>query len=272
VRTLASVSFPPRAGRSVVALAGAAIASVSAACATANPSRAPLVSDRPDFTESTETMSRGEVQLEGGHTFERVATDKVNTTGELLLRIGLAPRAEVRIEPGSYAKITSPLGDASGREDGALGVKLRLHTPRDEKPSVVPAVSLLVASSVPTGSDAFRQNRPQPELKLASAWTITDRVGLATNVNVARPRDANGRYTELAASVSFGLELTPRFGAYAEVFGFAPQLDGVGRTHYANTGFTASLTPDFQLDVRGGVGLNGSAPDYFVGVGLVRRW
>jgi outer membrane putative beta-barrel porin/alpha-amylase len=56
------------------------------------------------------------------------------------------------------------------------------------------------------------------------------------------------------------------------VFGFAPQLEGVGHTHYANSGFTLGFTPNVQFDLRGGVGLNGSAPDYFVGAGLVRRW
>lgn len=242
------------------------------ACATATATHEPLVSDRPDFTESTATMKPGEVQLEGGHTFERVTSSKVNTTGELLLRIGVASRAELRIEPGSYTRVTSPFGDTSGREDGGLGVKLRLHTPPDERRSFVPEVSLVLDSSIPTGSSQFRQNKPQPEAKLATAWSLTDRIGLSTNFNVARPRDDNGRYTELAASASFGFALTPRVGAYAEVFGFAPQLAGAGRTHYANSGFTFAVTPNVQLDLRGGLGLNGDAPDYFVGAGLVRRW
>jgi len=251
-------------------LTTAVLASVG--CATAGAPREPLVSDRPDFTESIETMKPSEVQLEGGHTFERVSSEKTNTTGELLLRIGVSDRVELRLEPGSYTKITSPLGDIHGREDGGLGAKLRLHVPSDDSPSIVPALSLVVRSSLPTGTWRFRQPRLQPEVKLASEWTLSERLSLATNVNVARPRDENGRYTELAASASFGYELTLRVGMYAEVFGFAPQLDGVGRTHYANTGFTVGFTPDVQLDLRGGVGLNGNAPDYFVGAGLVRRW
>ena len=241
-------------------------------CATAAATREPLVSDRPDFTESTSTMKRGEVQLEGGHTFERVTASKVNTTGELLLRIGVASRAELRIEPGSYTKVTSPFGDASGREDGALGMKLRFHTPPDEQRSIIPAVALVFDSSIPTGTSRFRENHPQPEVKLATAWSLTDRIDLSTNFNVARPRDENGRYTELAASASFGFALTSRVGAYAEVYGFAPQLEGVGRTHYANSGFTLSVTPNVQFDLRAGLGLNGDAPDYFVGAGFVRRW
>jgi hypothetical protein len=241
-------------------------------CASAEALREPLVSDRPDYTESTVTVRPGVVQLEGGHTFERVTSEKTNTTGELLLRIGIAQRAELRIEPGSYTKITSPGAEASGWEDGALGTKLRLYARPNDTPSFVPDISLVAATSLPTGGRVFRQRRLQPEAKLANAWTITDKVDLSTNLVVSRPVDENGRYTELAASASFGFDLTPRLGAFAEVFGFAPQRDNVGRTHYVDTGFTFGLTPNFQLDARGGVGLNGAAPDYFIGFGLVRRW
>jgi hypothetical protein len=242
-------------------------------CATANTAREPLTSDRPDFTESTTTMKRGEVQLEGGDTFEHVESVKTNTIGELLLRIGLGSRAELRIEPGSYTTITSPDGDASGWVDAAIGTKLRLYQPRDEERSIVPAVSFIVLTTVPTGSADFRQTKLQPEAKLASEWTLSDRIGVATNVNVSRPRDdENGRYTVFEGSVSFGFELTPRLGAYTEVFGFAPQLAGVGRSAYGNTGLTFGLTPDYQLDLRAGMGFNGAHPDYFVGAGLVHRW
>jgi hypothetical protein len=217
-------------------------------------------------------MKRGEVQLEGGYTFERTLDVKTNTTGELLLRIGLGSRAELRIEPGSYTTITSPLGDSSGREDGALGTKIRLYQPSDDKPSIVPAVSLVALTSVPTGSIAYRQTHLQPVVKLATSWSITDRVALGTNINVSRPRDENGRYTVYEGSASFGFGLTERLGAYAEVFGFAPQVADLGHTRYLNTGLTFGLTPNFQLDARGGMGFNGTDPDYFLGAGLVFRW
>ena len=82
--------------------------------------------------------------------------------------------------------------------------------------------------------------------------------------------DPDARLLEFG--VSFGFELTSRLGAYTEVFGFAPQLSSVGHSRYGNTGLTFSLTPDFQLDLRGGMGFNGVQPDYFVGAGLVHRW
>src|SRR5690349_17862161 len=263
--TPSALSRPVRALNAIATLA-------MLGCASAAALHEPLVSDRPDFTESTITVKPGIVQLEGGHTFERVSSEKTNTTGELLLRIGVARRVELRIEPGSYTKVASPGDDESGWEDGAVGTKVSVYAKPNDKPSIVPDVSLLAATSVPTGGRAFRQRRLQPEAKLASAWTLTDRVDLSTNLVVSRPVDENGRFTELAASASFGFDLTSRLGAFAEVFGFAPQRDNVGRTQYVDTGFTFGLTPNFQLDARGGLGMNGAAPDYFVGVGLARRW
>ena len=271
--SLPSRRSAPGAGSILARSVGGIVTAGIVGCATTNPSREPLTSDRPDFTESTATMKRGEVQLEGGDTFEHAASVKTNTIGELLLRVGLSSRAELRIEPGSYTKVTSPNGDASGWVDAALGTKVRLYEPPNENPSIVPAVSFIVLTSVPTGSADFRQTKLQPEAKLAAEWTLGDRIGVATNFNVSRPRDdENGRYTVFEGSVSFGFDLTSRLGAYTEVFGFAPQLSKVGHSRYGNTGLTFSLTPDYQLDLRGGMGFNGAHPDYFVGAGLVHRW
>ena len=241
-------------------------------CATANPSREPLISDRPDFTESTSTVDPGEVQAEGGYTFSRVSDERSSAAGELLVRIGVTRSAELRLEPGSYTWLTSPDGKQSGREDAEVGVKLRAHNATAEGRSPVPAVSLVLATSVPTGSREFRENRLQPEGKLATEWTLAPHLSLGTNLDVARLLRDGRRYTELAASASFGLDLSPRVGAFAEAFGFAPQVSGEKHTGYLDTGLTAMLSAQLQVDLRGGVGLNGTGPDYFVGAGLVHRW
>jgi len=241
-------------------------------CASADTSREPLVTDRPDFTESTSTMAPHEVQAEGGYTRTRAGGETSNTVGELLVRIGLTHFAELRLEPGSYSRVASPAGTETGWEDSEIGAKVRLHNAADDHPSAVPAVALVFGSSIPTGSNVFRERHAQPEVKLASEWTLTHRLGLATNFDVARPVADARRYTELAASASFGFELSPRYSAFAEAFGFAPEIAGAKHTSYLDSGVAAILSPNLQIDIRGGVGLNGVGPDYFVGAGLARRW
>lgn len=242
-------------------------------CASATASREPLVSDRPDFTESTSTVERGHIQAEGGYTFTRSAGEKSNSAGEILVRIGLARFAELRLEPGSYSWVASPTEKQSGREDGEVGTKLRLYDPPDDNPSPVPAVSFILKTSIPTGAAVYRVKRLQPEAELATEWTLASHVGLGTNIDMARPVDDDGkRYTEFALSASFGFDLSPRFGAFAEAYGFIPQGSGSKRTGFLDTGLTAALSADLQLDVRVGIGVNGTPPDYFVGAGIVRRW
>ena len=242
-------------------------------CASATALHEPLVSDRPDFTESTSTVDPAHIQAEGGYTFTRSAGEKSNSVGEILLRFGLARFAELRLEPGSYSWVTSPSGKDSGREDGEVGTKLRLYDPAGDNPSPVPAVAVVLKTSVPTGTAVYREKRLQPTAELATEWKIASHVGLGTNVNVARPVDDDGkRYTELAFSASFGFDLSPRFGAFAEGYGFVPENSGSKRTGFLDTGLTAALSADLQLDFRAGIGVNGTAPDYFIGAGIVRRW
>ena len=57
-----------------------------------------LITDRPDFTESSEVVGRGVVQLESGLTFaSRMPAVRQVTLPELLVRIGLGDRVELRL-------------------------------------------------------------------------------------------------------------------------------------------------------------------------------
>ncbi len=83
---------------------------VFAALSKSSTAQEALVTDRPDFTESTETVKLGRFQLEGGYTFTRIDNNKEHTLGELLLRIGARQRLELRIGISSYALTRSPGG------------------------------------------------------------------------------------------------------------------------------------------------------------------
>jgi len=72
-----------------------------------DPMDQPLVTDRTDFTESTEPIPAGHAQLEAGYTFtfDRENEDRVrdHTAGELLLRIGVVDNFELRIGWDGYS-------------------------------------------------------------------------------------------------------------------------------------------------------------------------
>ena len=234
----------------------------------------PLVGDRPDFTESTDTIPPGHVQLESGYTLASAGDEDGHSLGELLLRVGGGAIWELRFGFGSYVWTDGPGPGASGLEDANLGAKLRLLHPA--APGAVPAVSVIVGTSVPTGGREVGAEEWQPEAKLLLAWELSDRMGLSSNLNYARASgddEEGGRFDQLSASLSLGLALSDRAGAFLEYFAFDRERAGGPAAHYLDAGLTWSVWKDLQLDVRAGAGLNGGAEtDSFAGVGAVVRW
>jgi len=247
------------------------LASLSlSACATMG-NRDALVSDRPDFTEATALVDRGHVQVEAGSTFSRETETRVASHGEVLMRAGLSRRLELRVAGNSFVQERNDEFQQSGVQDASLGVKMRLFDAPESR-SWRPEVSVIAHSTVPTGARIYRSQRAQPEVKVLTAWSLTDRLAFSSNFNVGRPYDGVRSFTEYAGSGSLGFAATGRIGVYAEAFAFAPQDGSKVVSKYVNSGFTFLFSPDVQLDVRGGVGPRSSANrDYFAGVGLVVR-
>jgi len=91
----------------------------------------PLITDRPDFTESTDAVPRGHLQLEAGYTFtydrEKLDRTRDHTSPEILLRIGLVDRLELRLGWAGYSwtetrfETESEDGDRIIREEWSQG-------------------------------------------------------------------------------------------------------------------------------------------------------
>src|SRR5437870_3062683 len=62
-----------------------------------------LVTDRPDFTESSLVVPRGRLQIEGGFSYTRGNSgERAWNLPEMLLRLGVASRWELRLEAPQY--------------------------------------------------------------------------------------------------------------------------------------------------------------------------
>jgi len=235
----------------------------------------PLVTDRPDFTESTATLPPGYFQLEGGYTFSRLGDTDSKSLGELLLRAGVGERWEARFGLGSYDRIDAGRGTArlSGYEDPTLGVKFRLT---EDDPNLLPPgrprMSILLATSIPAGSDDLTTDEWQPEGKLALGWDLSDRISLASNLIYAYPSDDGERFNQFAASLSAGMSFTDQLAIYLEGFGFSKESADGSATSYINSGLTYLVSNDLQLDVRIGAGLDEPHPNWFAGLGAAVRF
>lgn len=245
----------------------------SAQIAEGNPAAAaPLVTDRPDATESAETVGPGMVQLEAGYTFSRVERTDSHSLGEVLVRVGVSDAFELRAGFNSYEWARGPALSADGFSDTSVGIKWRLSE-GGPAGSGRPALALIAATSLPTGADDFSDDGAQPELILAAGLDLSERVGLGANVGWSHRRDPDldRRFSELIASLALGYGLSERWGAYAEYFG-TYGLDGRADESFVNGGLTYLVSRDLQLDGRVGYGLNGRDDDLFVGLGAAVRW
>ncbi len=232
---------------------------------------APIVTDRPDFTESAVTVPDRSVQVEMGGTYTREEGVSSYSSGETLIRAGLTPRIELRLTAASYAVERSASARSQGLEDAGVGFKLALHD-GTEGPKAVPTVGLIVGTSLPTGAASFRSRRALPEAKLLAAWSLTDRLGFASNLNWARAEDAGSSHDEFSGSGSFAYAISDRVGAYAEYFAFGGGSSEWQRREYVNGGLTFLVHPTLQLDARAGVRADAPSDGVFVGIGLSRRF
>jgi len=225
----------------------------------------PLVTDRPDFTESPQTAPVGMVQIEGGVTFEKSGNDKVTTYGETLIRVAVGTRAELRLGVPSYISQRGA-SRASGFDDSFTGGKFVL-VKRKKFP-----IAFLLGTTLPTGSSRVASRQFNVEAIVASEIELSRKIGVALNPGAGRPNEGNGRFSQYFASDSFGFDLSPRVGAFAEGYAFnRSERDGRSQ-RFIDGDFTYAATPSLQFHARLGFGLNNrtDGSDYFTGVGVAQ--
>jgi hypothetical protein len=221
-----------------------------------------IVTDRPDFTESTDTVPLGWIQVENGYTYTRVDNTSTHSLGEGLIRVGLTPTTELRIGFPNY----HVSGVQRGLSDAELGIKWALR----HQENAIPATSLILASSFPTGASDFRDDELQFAAKLCMGWDLTPQWAVAANLNYDASGNGEDRFNPLSSSLSFGYSLTDSVGLFAEYYGFYPQEKNGGAAHTLNGGITLLITPDIQMDAR--VGKTLSDDSWFIGAGTAFRF
>jgi len=231
----------------------------------------PISPDRPNFTNSPDTVAPGHLQVESGYTFTRKGSLKDSSLGELLLRYGLDERCEARLGVGSYHWTdTGVSGERriSGFQDPYVEVKVRLNEAEAEhRAPGVPAMGLLVQTTIPVGAHALTSDAWQPRAALALYWELTKSLSLGSNLGCAYLADSGERFTQCFASLSAGVQMNDKVNAFFEGFTFSKESARGSSTQYLDTGLAYSISNDLQLDIRVGAGLNSPHPNWFTGLG-----
>jgi hypothetical protein len=218
----------------------------------------PLITDRPDFTESPFVVPVGSFQLETGITRE-AAHGVTSLSGlEALLRWSPAARIELRFQPPGYIDG----GAAHGYTDIGLGAKVEL--------GAVGAWSLgaIASVGVPTGSFETSAGTAEPQLILAAGREFHGVWSLGTQASVARIGEADA--VRVGSTLVAGRALTERVAAFIEVA--VDRESGADTWSVLHGGFTFSVSPSLQLDLHVVGGLTGSSPTQAVGLGFSTRF
>lgn len=239
-----------------------------------------IITDRPHFSEASNLVGLGRVQVETGYSFfrDRSANTLTSTHSfpEPLLRVGiLAEWFEFRLGYNYLIETTTMSGGANARNSGSDDVYVAAKLALAAQAGIFPEVAIFPQLRVPTGAPGITAGESLPGFNLAYSWVINPLIELECNTQLNRRRDDSEHfYTEFIQTANIEYDIGERIGAFTEWMCFIPSGSVVAQPqHYFHAGFVLFPTPNIQVDFHSAIGLNRDADDLaFTGMGLsIRR-
>lgn len=208
-----------------------------------------IVTDRPDFTESTSVVAKG-WQIESGATWSKPRDGASLALPETLVRWSAGPALEARLELPDYTASK----DAQAWGEVGLGLKGGLNAPRGLDGS-----AWIASIGMPTEGAAAR-----PSLSAAWVWDKALRRGTVAGMSSARWADGKVGWMQ---TLTLSTDLTPKTSAFVE--GVAQGMRKVEDT-ILHLGVAHRPDPRRQWDIHVGFG-RASASGTFIGIGYSER-
>ncbi len=222
--------------------------------------------ERPGETQSPKTMHQGTFQAEAGFLREKEEhEDKLTRLPEMLFRYGATDRFEFRLGlTVEQQDLPSHHIYRDGFRPIEPGFQWMVHQSKDHHfaAAIQAHVGLPFASSGkhdPGG--AYHRIRLLLEQRIGSHTDLSFNFG------------SDWDHVEHEQNWMYGfspqVEISERMKVMAELFGYF--REGSRPKALLNTGIAWAVHPDIQLDLQGGLGLNGKSPRYIFGFGLAFR-
>jgi len=232
----------------------------------------PLVTDRPDATESSSTVGKGVLQFETGGLYESFEENNIQsenfTYNTMLIRYGLLDNLELRLGWDFVEGVTKVNGKklnnvASGLSPLLLGVKAYISEENGSLPEIA-----LIGHIYPifSASQDYRPETTGVDFRLAFSHTLSEKSSLGYNIGAEwgnNSPEASGIY-----SISYGYSLSDKLGMFAELYGGFPEDSSAN--HYWDAGFTYLVCMDLQFDIYGGTSIT-KGQELLLGIGLSYR-
>lgn len=232
-----------------------------------------LITDRPDQTESSALVPLHAFQIETGFIRENKYvgnyTHKFFAYNTTLLRYGISNNLELRLGWEYLGEDFDILYEHSNKVSGFgplyTGFKIKIR----EEQAVGPEIAFLGSLTLPTIADpVFKPDYIAAGMRVAVAHYLSERLSFGYNLGLEW--DGNSAAPATFYSAAFGFGLTEKLALFAESYGLIYEFDEAELL--LDTGFTYLLSPNFQLDVSAGMGINDLAIDNFISFGFTYRF
>jgi len=223
-----------------------------------------IQTDRPDLTESAFTVPAGYFQLEAGFLRTIINSNtQFNLHPTFLFKYGMSSSFEFRLitdlasyqNNGANEIVILPI---------AVGVKIAIS----EEKGLIPKTAFIGHLKIPTGGESeLASTYFAPSFRFTMQHTLSQKITLGYNLGT----EWSGITAEpiFIYTITSAISLTPSWGAYLELFGYAPQFNSA--EHSVDGGFTYLLNNNCLADISFGLGITSNAPDYFISAGFSFR-
>lgn len=238
-----------------------------------------IETDRDSLTPSSKTVGAGQVLIESSYSFiDNRDSKETHSLPELLIRIGWTDWLELRF--GGNYEVGGERADVSGGavsddfEKGGLvresqllyGLKLRLS----EQSDWIPKSSLIVQGHTPTSG-------PDPAtaftLGYVIGWELPDEWQLDSAIRYGADKEGDDRFEQWTPSIVLRKTLAERWNVHGEYFGhFSQDRRDNFQKHFFSPGVHYLITPNIEVGVRVGWGLNDQASRFFSNAGIGWRF
>ena len=233
----------------------------------------PLITDRPDQTESSSVVPRCMLQVETGVSHEWVDAgddEYENNTnyGSTLLRLGVLDFLELRLGTDLLNHRSKLPGLAERDEFGMSPVGFGFKAALFREKGLRPEVAFISSWQVPkTGRESFSSEKWQHSYIFAFSHTLSDRWGLGYNLGYEFEGALD--VDRFIYSLVFGYTLSDKWGIFLETYG--NKTTDVPFDIRADAGITFLVCPSLQLDLSGGFGITEISPLGFISTGFSWR-
>ncbi len=230
-----------------------------------------IITDRPDFVESSNVVGKGRLQIETSLAWERSKDQGSSVRGTStpsLFRYGVTENLELRLETDGRLTQRSSDGLVRTRDRGFSDVSLGVKWHAQDAVGNAPSVGVLVHADLDSGSAPFRGEGVRPSVRVAAEWEFEGGVSLGIMPGLAYQRGEQGGVSGIFGIV-VGKSITETLRTFLEVSSpYIARSRRGGTEAVLTTGLAYLLTDTMQLDTALSRGLNSRTPDYSFTIGL----